>query len=200
MRVDRARAGLVVLLGLLVLGAALAPVLGNPGGNPEKSYRLCGNYEGCHGAAGCNTSLASVVMSTPTTTVKVGDPDVWVTVDVTGANSTANARKAALSVANSPLVKTAIAGEDANWGRVVMAVGKSGAPLNQKKLCVSIGGVVIARSGGRVSGYDEREVASHLRGTEISIEVDLGVGRSRARVWTCDLTHDYISINADYRT
>ena len=124
----------------------------------------------------------------------------FITVDVTGANSTANARKAALSVANSPLVKTAIAGEDANWGRVVMAVGKSGAPLNQKKLCVSIGGVVIARSGGRVSGYNESQVASHLRGTEISIEVDLGVGRSRARVWTCDLTHDYISINADYRT
>jgi glutamate N-acetyltransferase/amino-acid N-acetyltransferase len=124
----------------------------------------------------------------------------FITVDVIGANSTANARKAALSVANSPLVKTAIAGEDANWGRIVMAVGKSGAPLDQQKLCVSIGGIAIARSGGRVSGYDEREVATHLEGANIQIEVDLGVGRSRARVWTCDLTHDYISINADYRT
>jgi glutamate N-acetyltransferase/amino-acid N-acetyltransferase len=124
----------------------------------------------------------------------------FITVDVIGANSTANARRAALSVANSPLVKTAIAGEDANWGRIVMAVGKSGAPLDQQKLCVSIGGIAIARSGGRVSGYDEREVATHLEGANIQIEVDLGVGRSRARVWTCDLTHDYISINANYRT
>ena len=85
MRADRARACVVMFLCLLVMGAVLVPVLGNPGGNPEKSYRLCGHYEGCHGAAGCNTSLASVVMSTPRTTVYVGEPDVIVTVDVTGA-------------------------------------------------------------------------------------------------------------------
>ena len=94
----------------------------------------------------------------------------------------------------------AIAGEDPNWGRIVMAVGKSGAHLDQKKLTVAIGGVTIAKSGGRVAGYDEREVAAHLRGSDIAINVELGVGRARSRVWTCDLTHDYININADYRT
>ena len=124
----------------------------------------------------------------------------FITVEVGGARSVVDARAAALSIANSPLVKTAIAGEDANWGRIVMAVGKSGARLDQKKLTVAIGGVTIAKSGGRVAGYDEREVAAHLRGSDIAINVALGVGRAKSRVWTCDLTHDYININADYRT
>jgi len=123
-----------------------------------------------------------------------------ITIDVTGAASRSEARTAALAIANSPLVKTAIAGEDANWGRIIMAVGKSGARLLQKRLAISIGGVTITHAGERVESYDEREVTEHLKGTEISIAVDLGVGRSTSRVWTCDLTHDYIRINADYRT
>jgi glutamate N-acetyltransferase / amino-acid N-acetyltransferase len=124
----------------------------------------------------------------------------FITVDVSGAASNAEARKAALAIANSPLVKTAIAGEDANWGRIIMAVGKSGARLFQKRLAISIGGITITHAGERVRSYDERKVTKHLKGTEISIGVDLGVGRSKSRVWTCDLTHDYIRINADYRT
>ena len=124
----------------------------------------------------------------------------FITVDVGGAASNAEARKAALAIANSPLVKTAIAGEDANWGRIIMAVGKSGARLFQKHLAISIGGITITHAGERVGSYDEREVTKHLKGTEISIAVNLGVGRSKSRVWTCDLTHDYIRINADYRT
>ena len=124
----------------------------------------------------------------------------FITVDVSGAASNAEARKAALAIANSPLVKTAIAGEDANWGRIIMAVGKSGARLFQKRLAISIGGITITHAGERVGSYDERQITKHLKGTEISIAVDLGVGRSKSRVWTCDLTHDYIRINADYRT
>ena len=124
----------------------------------------------------------------------------FITIEVSGASSPAAARTAALAVANSPLVKTAIAGEDANWGRVIMAVGKSGVRLDPSKLSVAIGGVMIAENGGRVDRYDESLLTDHLHGTEILIEVDLGVGRSKGRVWTCDLTHDYIRINADYRT
>ena len=123
-----------------------------------------------------------------------------ITVTVRGASSSQAARKAAFAVANSPLVKTAIAGEDANWGRVVMAVGKSGARLDQHKLSVAMGGVVIADKGERVVQYDEALVTEHLKGADVSIELDLGVGKAKARVWTCDLTHDYIRINADYRT
>jgi glutamate N-acetyltransferase/amino-acid N-acetyltransferase len=124
----------------------------------------------------------------------------FITIEVGGASSSTAARTAALAVANSPLVKTAIAGEDANWGRVIMAVGKSGVRLDPSKMSVAIGGVTVADNGGRVERYDESLLTDHLRGTEILIEVDLGVGRGKSRVWTCDLTHDYIRINADYRT
>jgi len=124
----------------------------------------------------------------------------FITVDVTGAVSTGSAHKAALAIANSPLVKTAIAGEDANWGRVVMAVGKSGVRLDQSRLSVAMGGVLIAHHGERAADYDETQVFRHLKGENISVSVDLGVGRARSRVWTCDLTHEYIRINADYRT
>ena len=121
-------------------------------------------------------------------------------VSVIGATSAAAARTVALSVANSPLVKTAIAGEDANWGRVVMAVGKSGAPADRDLLAIEVGGVTIAHAGRRVDGYDEAPVAEHMRGQAINIHIDLGLGRGRATVWTCDLTHAYIDINADYRS
>jgi glutamate N-acetyltransferase/amino-acid N-acetyltransferase len=119
---------------------------------------------------------------------------------VSGAANDESARRVGLSIANSPLVKTAIAGEDANWGRVVMAVGKAGEPADRDKLSIAFGGVWAARNGLPVEDYDEAPVAAHLKGQEIDIAVDLGLGEGRATVWTCDLTHGYISINADYRS
>jgi len=121
-------------------------------------------------------------------------------VDVTGAESDASAHRIGLSIANSPLVKTAIAGEDANWGRVVMAVGKAGEPAERDTLAIRFGETQVAEGGLAVTGYDEAPVAAHLKGKEIEIGVDLGLGEGRATVWTCDLTHGYISINADYRS
>ena len=124
----------------------------------------------------------------------------FVTIDVTGAKSQKAARKIALTIANSPLVKTAIAGEDANWGRIVAAVGKSGEKADRDALEISIGGHLITEGGQVVDGYDETPVAEHMKKQKIDIAVDVGVGRSKARVWTCDLTHGYIEINADYRS
>jgi glutamate N-acetyltransferase/amino-acid N-acetyltransferase len=124
----------------------------------------------------------------------------FIEIKVSGASDDASARKIGLSIANSPLVKTAIAGEDANWGRIVMAVGKSGEKADRDKLCISIGGIAIARSGQAVEDYNELPVAKHMKGKEINIEVDVGIGEGVASVWTCDLTHGYITINADYRT
>lgn len=121
-------------------------------------------------------------------------------VSVAGAVSDISARRVGLSIANSPLVKTAIAGEDANWGRIVMAVGKAGEPADRDLLSVSIGGTWMARAGAVVPGYDEAPVVAHVKGSEIEIAVDLGMGRGRAEVWTCDLTHGYIDINASYRS
>ena len=124
----------------------------------------------------------------------------FIEVRVTAAASDDSARRIGLAVANSPLVKTAIAGEDANWGRVVMAVGKAGEPADRDKLSIGFGGVWAARDGQPLADYDEAPVAGHLKGREIQLEVDLGLGEGRATVWTCDLTHGYIAINADYRS
>ncbi len=124
----------------------------------------------------------------------------FVTISVGGASSNGAARKIGLAVANSPLVKTAIAGEDANWGRIVMAVGKSGERADRDKLRISIGGVRITDAGQVVPNYDETPVAKHIKGTDILIDIDLGIGRGRATVWTCDLTHGYIDINGSYRS
>ena len=124
----------------------------------------------------------------------------FIEVRVTGATSDDSARRIGLAVANSPLVKTAVAGEDANWGRVVMAVGKAGEPADRDKLSIGFGGVWAARDGQPLADYDEAPVAEHLKGREIQLEVDLGLGDGRAVVWTCDLTHGYIAINADYRS
>ena len=121
-------------------------------------------------------------------------------VTVEGAVSDQSARTVALSIANSPLVKTAIAGEDDNWGRVVMAVGKAGEPADRDRLAIRFGNTQVARDGLPVADYDETPVATHLKGSEISIGVELGLGAGRCTVWTCDLTHGYISINADYRS
>ena len=124
----------------------------------------------------------------------------FVAVEVTGAEHDAAARHIALSIANSPLVKTAIAGEDANWGRIVMAVGKSGEKADRERISIRIGGILVAEVGAAVSGYDETPVAAHMKGTEVEIAVAVGIGEGRATVWTCDLTHGYIDINADYRS
>ena len=124
----------------------------------------------------------------------------FIAVEVTGAESDASAHRIGMSIANSPLVKTAIAGEDANWGRVVMAVGKAGEPAERDRVAIRFGETQVALNGLAVDGYDEAPVAAHLKGREIDIGVDLGLGDGRATVWTCDLTHGYISINADYRS
>jgi glutamate N-acetyltransferase / amino-acid N-acetyltransferase len=124
----------------------------------------------------------------------------FIAIAVSGAVSDESARRVGLAIANSPLVKTAIAGQDANWGRVVMAVGKAGEPADRDRLSIGFGGTWCAREGLPLADYDEAPVAAHLRGQDISIEVDLGLGSGRATVWTCDLTHGYISINADYRS
>jgi glutamate N-acetyltransferase/amino-acid N-acetyltransferase len=124
----------------------------------------------------------------------------FITIRVTGAASNDSARRVGMAIANSPLVKTAIAGEDANWGRVVMAVGKAGEPADRDRLSIAFGGVWTAQGGLPVDGYDEAPVAAHLKGEDIDILVDLGLGDGRATVWTCDLTHGYFAINADYRS
>ena len=125
----------------------------------------------------------------------------FITISVSGAQNDASAKKIAKSIANSPLVKTAMAGEDANWGRIVMAVGKAGEEINFDALSTKIGGVAIAKGNGPLEDYDERLVQAHIEGREILIEVDVGLDASgSATVWTCDLTHGYIDINADYRS
>lgn len=123
-----------------------------------------------------------------------------VRIDVTGAVSDKSAKRVAMAIANSPLVKTAIAGEDANWGRIVMAVGKAGEPADRDQLSVGVGGTWMARDGGVVPGYDEAPVVAHMKGREIEITVDLGLGKGAATAWTCDLTHGYIDINGSYRS
>jgi glutamate N-acetyltransferase/amino-acid N-acetyltransferase len=124
----------------------------------------------------------------------------FVEIAVTGAATDADAKVHAMSIANSPLIKTAIAGEDPNWGRVVMAVGKSGAAADRDRLSIRFGDVQVAKDGGRSADYSEEEAAAHMKGQDIVIGVDIGIGSGTATVWTCDLTHGYISINADYRS
>ena len=119
---------------------------------------------------------------------------------VEGAVSKPSARKIALSIANSPLVKTAIAGEDANWGRVVMAVGKAGEPADRDRLSIWFGGIRVAHKGERDPAYDEAAVSAAMKKPEITLKVALGLGRGRDRVLTCDLTKEYVAINGDYRS
>jgi glutamate N-acetyltransferase/amino-acid N-acetyltransferase len=119
---------------------------------------------------------------------------------VEGAKSDKSARRIAMSIANSPLVKTAIAGEDANWGRVVMAVGKAGEPADRDKLSIWFGGIRVAHKGARDPAYDEEAVSTEMKKPEIYLKVALGLGKGRDRVLTCDLTQEYIAINGDYRS
>jgi glutamate N-acetyltransferase/amino-acid N-acetyltransferase len=121
-------------------------------------------------------------------------------VRVTGAATPDDARRVARAIADSPLVKTAVAGQDPNWGRIVMAVGKSGAMADRDRLTVRLGDVLVAENGFRAPGYREEDGAAHMRGSEIVIAVDLGLGPHARTMWTCDLTHRYIDINADYRS
>ena len=124
----------------------------------------------------------------------------FVQIDVTGAASDAEAHTHAMAIANSPLVKTAIAGEDPNWGRVVMAIGKSGAQADRDRITIRFGDTLVAENGWVHPDYQEADAAAHMEGDHIAIAVDLGIGDGKKRVWTCDLTHGYIDINADYRS
>lgn len=123
-----------------------------------------------------------------------------VCIEVTGAKSKNSARKIAKAIANSPLVKTAIAGEDANWGRIVMAVGKAGEPAERDLLTISFGDVTVARNGERVPDYSEEAASKVMQCDEIDISIDIGLGKGHAKVWTCDLTKEYVAINGDYRS
>lgn len=146
-------------------------------------------------------ALAEVLMDLALQVVRDGEgAQKLIRIDVAGAVTSRSAKRIALSIANSPLVKTAIAGEDANWGRIVMAVGKAGEPADRDRLSVAVGGVWMAKDGEVAPDYDETPVVAHMKGREIHIEVDLGLGRGRATVWTCDLTHGYIDINGSYRS
>jgi len=124
----------------------------------------------------------------------------FVEIAVTGAASNADARTHAMAIANSPLIKTAIAGEDPNWGRVVMAIGKSGAAADRDLLSIRFGTITVAENGWVSPTYSEAQGAAYMKGQNLQIGVDLGLGQGQATVWTCDLTHGYISINADYRS
>jgi len=153
------------------------------------------------GADALQAALSDLCLQLAHLVVRDGEgASKFIEIAVEGASSDASAHRIALSIANSPLVKTAIAGEDANWGRIVMAVGKAGEPAERDRLAIRFGTTQVAREGLAVEGYDEAPVAAHLKGREIEIGVDLGLGEGRATVWTCDLTHGYISINADYRS
>ncbi|WP_353228670.1 bifunctional glutamate N-acetyltransferase/amino-acid acetyltransferase ArgJ [Novosphingobium sp.] len=157
--------------------------------------------ENSPGADAFAAALAAVCRDLAQLVVRDGEgAQKFITVQVSGAVSDDSARRIGLAIANSPLVKTAIAGEDANWGRVVMAVGKAGEPADRDRLSIGFGGTWAARDGQPLPDYDEAPVAAHLQGRDITIEVDIGLGQGRATVWTCDLTHGYIAINADYRS
>ena len=146
-------------------------------------------------------ALKQVMLDLAHQVVKDGEGATkFVTVEVTSARNDADARKVAMSIANSPLVKTAVAGEDPNWGRIVMAVGKSGAEADRDRLSIWFGPHLVAENGWIASSYTEEVGASYMQQAELHIRTDLGVGTAQTTVWTCDLTHGYIEINADYRS
>ncbi len=146
-------------------------------------------------------ALHSVMMDLAHQVVRDGEgASKFVEVRVTGAATDADAHRVALAIANSPLVKTAVAGEDPNWGRVVMAVGKSGAQADRDRLTVRFGDITVAKDGWRSPDYSEAATAAYMKNAELLIGVDLGLGQGKRSVWTCDLTNGYIQINADYRS
>jgi glutamate N-acetyltransferase/amino-acid N-acetyltransferase len=171
---------------LFATGTALHPEVSPEGGKLLRDFRA---------------QLADLLLDLALQVVRDGEgAQKLVRIDVKGAVGNGSAKRIAMSIANSPLVKTAIAGEDANWGRIVMAVGKAGEPADRDRLSVAIGGTWMAREGGLVAGYDETPVVAHMRGREVRIEVDLALGEGEATAWTCDLTHGYIDINGSYRS
>jgi len=146
-------------------------------------------------------ALHSVMLDLAHQVVRDGEGATkFVTINVTGAKTDADARLVAMATANSPLVKTAIAGEDPNWGRIVMAVGKSGAAADRDLLTIKFGDVLVAENGWVSPTYTEEAGAALMKEQDITINVDLGLGKGASTVWTCDLTHQYITINADYRS
>ena len=171
---------------------------------------LCATHQAAHRPvarpsdrrlAGFRQALDTVMVDLAQQIVRDGEgAQKFVTVEVTGAATARAARRIGLTIGNSPLVKTALSAGDPNWGRIVMAVGRAGEKIDPDRLAISIGGIHIATGGGPVPGYDEAPVADHMSGREITIAVDLGIGRGEATVWTCDLTHGYIDINASYRS
>ena len=151
--------------------------------------------------SGFRRSLDALLLELALAVVKDGEgAGKLIRVDVSGAENDQAAKKIALSIANSPLVKTAMAGNDANWGRVVMAVGKAGEAADRDKLKISFGGHLVAEKGARAPKYDENAATKAVSGREVEILVDLGLGKGVGRVWTCDLTHGYIDINGSYRS
>ena len=153
------------------------------------------------GDAGFAQALDAVMLDLAHQVVRDGEGATkFVTVEVTGAADDGDADRVARAIANSPLIKTAVAGEDPNWGRVVMAVGKSGAEADRDRLSIRFGDVLVARDGRVDPDYVEAEAAAHMKGDEVTIRVDLGLGGGSATIWTCDLTAQYIAINADYRS
>ena len=147
------------------------------------------------------TALGEVTRNLAVQIVRDGEGATkLITIDVTGADNKKAARQIGMAIANSPLVKTAIAGEDANWGRIVMAIGKLGIGILLYDISIDIGGLAVARAGMIIPDYDEIPIANHMTGQMVDIGVTIGTGVGSARVWTCDLTHGYISINADYRS
>jgi len=146
-------------------------------------------------------SLDAVLLDLALQVVKDGEgAQKLIRIDVSGAQSDAAAKRIGLSIANSPLVKTAIAGNDANWGRVVMAVGKSGEAADRDRLKIAFGGHLVAEKGMRAAKYNEAAATKAVSGPEVLIAVDIGLGKGQSRVWTCDLTHGYIDINGSYRS
>ncbi len=153
------------------------------------------------GHAGFAKALETLMLDLAHQVVRDGEGATkFVEITVSGAANDTDAKTHAMSIANSPLVKTAIAGEDPNWGRVVMAVGKSGAAADRDRLSIRFGDVLVAENGWVHPNYTEADAAAHMKGEHIRIGVDLGLGTAEVTVWTCDLTHGYIDINADYRS
>jgi glutamate N-acetyltransferase/amino-acid N-acetyltransferase len=146
-------------------------------------------------------ALAHVLRDLALQVVKDGEGlTKFVTVRVTGAENDAAAHRIAQSIANSPLVKTAIAGEDPNWGRIVMAIGKAGEAADRDRIAIWLGDIMVATEGEVAPGYREAQGAAYMKNADISIRVDVGIGQGTSTVFTCDLTMDYIAINADYRS
>jgi glutamate N-acetyltransferase/amino-acid N-acetyltransferase len=157
--------------------------------------------EGAEGFGAFRAALADLCRDLAHQVVRDGEGVTkFVEVEVSGAVSDPSARAIARSIANSPLVKTALAGEDANWGRVVMAVGKAGEPADRDRLSIHFGRFRVAWQGERDPDYSEDDLSAYMKNGELSIRVDLGIGNGRATIWTCDLTAEYVAVNADYRS